>query len=96
VERGHNSGVPDPPVVVTLYTREGCHLCEEARARIREGGHGLAYRLDVVDVDSDPDLARRFGEEVPVVFVGGRKAFKFRLTSAEFRARIERAGARPA
>jgi glutaredoxin len=83
-------------LIVTLYTREGCHLCEEAQERIREGGKGLRFRLEIVDVDSDPDLARRFGEEVPVVFVAGRKAFKFRVAPAQLRDRLLRAGAPPA
>jgi len=78
------------PIPVTLYTREGCHLCEEARAAILRGGEGLAIELREVDVDGDPELAARFGEEVPVVFIGERKAFKFRFTAEQFRDRLAR------
>ncbi|MCI0586563.1 MAG: glutaredoxin family protein [Planctomycetes bacterium] len=78
------------PVPVTLYTREGCHLCEAAREAILRGGEGLGIELREIDVDSDPDLARRFGEEVPVVFIGERKAFKYRLTPEAFRDRLRR------
>jgi hypothetical protein len=46
----------------------------------------------VVDVDSDPDLAARYGHEVPVVEVDGRKAFKFRLTADQLLRRLRRPG----
>ncbi|HET6201955.1 MAG TPA: glutaredoxin family protein [Planctomycetota bacterium] len=78
------------PVAVTLYTREGCHLCEAAREAILRGAEGFAIELREVDVDADAELARRFGEEVPVVFIGDRKAFKFRLTPEQFRDRLRR------
>jgi glutaredoxin len=59
-----------------MYTRQGCHLCEQAwellkRARRR---HGFALRS--VDVDGDPALAEQFGLEVPVVVVDGRVRFR--------------------
>ena len=77
-------------VIVTLYIRTGCHLCEAAKEAIRRGGEGFPYDLREVDVDGDPGLQRSFGEEVPVVFIGDRKAFKFRFTAEEFRRKLER------
>src|SRR2546425_1156057 len=61
---------------VVMYTRQGCHLCDEAwevleRARRR---HGLA--LSRVDVDTSAELAARYGLEVPVVEVDGRVRFR--------------------
>jgi hypothetical protein len=64
-----------PKVPVTLYTRPGCHLCEELEREV------MAQRLDVelvlsrVDVDSTPGLAERYGDRIPVLEVGGRLAF---------------------
>ncbi|MEK6711537.1 MAG: glutaredoxin family protein [Nitrospinota bacterium] len=71
-----------PPALV-LYTRPQCHLCEEAKAQLRAQFPGLA--LQEIDVDSDPALAARYGEEVPVAFLGGVKAFKHRLDPARLR-----------
>jgi hypothetical protein len=57
--------------LATLYTRVGCHLCEDALATLRalQGRH--PHTLEVVDVDDDPTLAARYGESVPVLVVGG-------------------------
>jgi hypothetical protein len=46
--------------------------------------------VEQIDVDSDPALAAEFGAEVPVLFINDRKAFKYRVTAAELRARLQR------
>ena len=53
---------------VTLYTRAGCHLCEDAEALLRR----LGYDVTPVDVDADRGLQARYGDEVPVLAVNGR------------------------
>jgi hypothetical protein len=70
---------PKPPVQIVLYTRQGCHLCDDARAVLDAAGR--RYRLEVrpVDVDTDPDLAARYGLEVPVVEIAGRVRFRGRV-----------------
>ena len=62
---------------ITLYTRSECHLCDEAKAAMRRHFPNLA--IDEVDVDTDPELIRQYGEEVPVGYLGGTKVFKFHL-----------------
>jgi hypothetical protein len=54
----------------TLYSRSWCHLCEDMLAALRAfmAREGLAYSVDVVDVDADPRLVERFDELVPVLF----------------------------
>ncbi len=83
-------------MVVTLYTRAGCHLCEEVRAQLEPLLEEFGVSLRAVDVDSDPALAQRFGEQVPVVFLDGRKVAKYRVNVKEFRRLLERAQARSA
>ena len=57
---------------VTLYTRDGCHLCDEAReALLALRGDGLDVELREVDIESDDDLHARLLERIPVVEVGG-------------------------
>ena len=71
---------------VVLYTRAGCHLCDQVKAtltRLAKRG-GLSFVWKEVDVDSDPELVRQFNEEVPVVFIDGKKAFKYRMDEREF------------
>ncbi len=60
---------------VILYTRQGCQLCAEADELLR--GYGLAPQQ--VDVDSDPQLAAKFTECVPVVVINGRLRFRGRV-----------------
>ena len=66
---------PRPRVPVTLYTRPGCHLCEELERLVRAQRLGVELDWTRVDVDSSPDLAQRYGERIPVLTIGGRLAF---------------------
>jgi glutaredoxin len=58
-----------------LYTRAGCHLCDDALDILRR--HGLSPRL--VDIDSEPDLRERYNECVPVVEIDGKERFRGRV-----------------
>ena len=75
---------------VILYTKPGCHLCEEAKTEIERAGLADQYTFEEVDILTDPDLRRRYGYDIPVVLIDGTHAFKHRLTAAEFRQKIER------
>ena len=80
------------PRDVTLYTRAGCHLCDEMKAAMAPLLAEFAATLREVDVDADPVLRKRYGNDVPVVFLGPRKAAKHRLDTAQFRRQLEQAG----
>jgi len=69
---------------ITFYTRAGCHLCDEAKQVLREAGAAFTE----VDIDSDAELRAKYNEEVPVVFIGGRKAFKYHVDPKELRRRL--------
>jgi glutaredoxin len=75
---------------VIIYTRPGCHLCEEAKREILAVGDADAYDLVEVNIDDDPRLAARYGWDIPVVAVNGVVAFKHRLTAQEFRRELQR------
>ena len=77
------------PVIVEMYTRPGCHLCEVAQAIIEKVRRQTPFEWRVVDISGDADLEAQFGEQIPVVFVDGRKAFKFHVDEAGFRRKIE-------
>ena len=79
-----------PKVHVTLYTRPGCHLCEDARREMLAAHCQDLYSLQEINIDTDPALIRRYGWEIPVVVVNGVDTFKNRLTSAEFEREIRR------
>jgi glutaredoxin len=68
---------------LVLYTRRDCELCREMEAVIEE----IVPRIES---DGNPGLEAKFGIEVPVLFVNGRKAFKYRCSARELRKRMER------
>jgi glutaredoxin len=78
------------PVELELLTRPGCPLCEEMKEAISEAARGLEIRLREVDISQDSELERRFGNDIPVLFVNGSKAFKHRATVQELRLRLRR------
>jgi glutaredoxin len=68
---------------ITLYTRSGCCLCEDAK-RVLEAVRGQAsFDLDEIDIDNNAELRRAYNDEVPVIAINGSKAFKYRVTEQE-------------
>jgi glutaredoxin len=64
-----------PKMEIIVYTRVGCHLCDDAKALLES--HGLT--VESLDIDRDPQLVERYGKCVPVVFVDGRERFRGRI-----------------
>lgn len=69
---------------VILYSRQGCHLCDVVQETLRQMEAAANFRWQLIDIDTDPVLRQRFNEEVPVVFIDGRKAFKYRMDPQQF------------
>jgi glutaredoxin len=76
------------PRAITLYTRPGCHLCEEAKALIEPMLGELGATLREVNIDDDAELSRRYGTDIPVVFIGAHKAAKHRVDPVKFRRQL--------
>ncbi len=72
------------PRQVVVYSRKGCHLCEIVKETLTKLERRGGFIWKEVDVDSDDGLRRQFTDEVPVVFIDGRKAFKYRMDEREF------------
>src|SRR5690348_2673950 len=79
------------PLEVTLYTRPGCHLCDEAKLQIAPLVAEFGARLREVNIDSDPELQARYNLDVPVIFLAGRKIAKHRIDAAQFRHQLQEA-----
>ena len=75
---------------VTIYSRPGCHLCDEARKAIQASGCDDEVELEEVDVDQDAALRERYGNDIPVIFINGVKVFKHRVEPAEFKRKLRR------
>jgi glutaredoxin len=77
------------PREVTLYSRLGCHLCEEAKAAIAPLLREFGATLREVNIDEDAVLKERYGWEIPVIFIGAREAAKHRVDVARFRRQLQ-------
>ena len=73
---------------ITLYTRPGCHLCDDARAVIEGVCADLGESFEEVDISADDELEDRFGEDVPVTFVDGRQHDFWRVDETRLRAAL--------
>ncbi|MFV0425586.1 MAG: glutaredoxin family protein [Beutenbergiaceae bacterium] len=73
---------------VQLLGRDGCHLCDQARTVVRDECARAGASWSEIDVDSDPDLQRQYGELVPVVLVDGQQIGYWRIPAADLRAAL--------
>jgi glutaredoxin len=70
---------------ITLYTREGCHLCEEGKAAILPLVSEFGVTFREVDIDDNPVLHGRYTNDVPVIFLGAKMVAKHRLDPGQLR-----------
>lgn len=75
---------------ITLFSRPGCHLCDDVRVVVERVCADLEESYVEVDIDSDEDLLDRFGEEIPVTFVDGKQHDFWRIDEARLRAALAR------
>ena len=74
---------------VTLYSRPGCHLCEEARATLhRLQAERAAFEVDEINIETDDALHARYLERIPVIALDGEELFDFFVNEADLRARL--------
>jgi glutaredoxin len=69
---------------VTLYTRAGCCLCDDAKHVIADARQRAEFDYAEIDIDADPDLVRLYNHEVPVITINRRKVFKYKVNLNEF------------
>ena len=74
---------------VTLYTRAGCCLCDEAREALDRVRARRPFALEVVDIEADDALHARYLERIPVVAVDGDEVFEYEIDEALLTARLE-------
>ena len=75
---------------VLLYSKPGCHLCEDARAVIELVCVSMGMSFEEVDITGDPDLMHRYGEQIPVTFVDGAQHDFWRVDETRLRAALTR------
>ena len=81
---------------VVVYSRPGCHLCQEAKEAIAAAQCADEYTLDEINIENDLDLLKRYRYDIPVIIINGVEAFRHRLTSEAFRERLRKtSGGKP-
>lgn len=73
---------------VTLYSRTGCHLCEDAREVVERVCADLGTSYDEVDIDGSPELLEAYSDQVPVTLVDGRRHDFWRVDEGRLRAAL--------
>jgi len=75
---------------VTLFTKPGCHLCDDARAVIEEVCAELGESYEEISILDRPDLPARYAEEIPVTLVDGKQHDFWRVDPVRLRAALAR------
>jgi len=77
---------------VIIYSRPGCHLCDEAKAAILSAGRSDEFVFEEINIESDEELLRKYKYDIPVIAINGVESFIHRVDPGEFRTRIRRIG----
>jgi len=72
-------------IALTIYSRPGCHLCDEMKSIVRRVARSVTgpITIEEIDISADPELESRYGVEIPVLLVDGKKAAKYRISEEE-------------
>jgi glutaredoxin len=76
-------------VEVVVYSKPDCSLCDEVKTQLRKLRGARLFALREVNIMEDPKIFEKFKEEIPVVFINGKKTSKFRLDEKEFLRRLD-------
>lgn len=75
---------------VTIYSKEDCCLCEEAKKVVQEMAGDFPIKIEEIDIASDPKIHALYKEEIPVVTIQGERAFRFKVHETTLRKKLEK------
>jgi len=76
--------------MVTVYSRHGCHLCENAVNTLEGMREELAFTIEVIYIDGNPELEKLYGHEVPVIHINGEHHDFYKVDPERFRTSLEK------
>jgi glutaredoxin len=85
----HETELGETPPRVVLYSKPGCHLCDDARVAVEAVCAELGESYDEIDITGSEDLMRTYGEEIPVTFVDGRQHDFWRVDPRRLREALQ-------
>ena len=79
-----------PKAHVIVYSRPGCHLCDEAKTAIENANCSDRYTLEEINIESDDELLKKYKYDIPVITIDGEEAFRHRVDPQQFKIRVSR------
>jgi glutaredoxin len=76
--------------MVTVYSRHGCHLCENAEKTLESMREELAFEIEIIYIDDKPELEKLYGNEVPVIHINGEHHDFYKVDPERFRTSLEK------
>jgi len=76
--------------MVTVYSRHGCHLCENAEKTLESMREELAFEIEIIYIDGYPELEKLYGNEVPVIHINGEHHDFYKVDPERFRTSLEK------
>jgi glutaredoxin len=75
---------------ITIYSRHGCHLCDDAQKTLESLQEELNFEIDVIDIDIDPELIKLYSDQVPVIHIDGTHHDFYKVDPLRFRSSLEK------
>jgi glutaredoxin len=83
------SDYPSAQIFVEIYSKPGCHLCDEAKEVLFKAKQEFGLEIKEVNIEEDDELFKKYRYDIPVIWINGRKAFKHRINEEQLRKRLE-------
>ena len=74
---------------VIVYSRPGCHLCDEAKHAIHASGCDHLFTFEEINIESDPELLKKYKYDIPVVTLNATEVFRHRVDKEKFKALVQ-------
>ena len=75
---------------ITIYSRQGCHLCDDAENILESLREELNFEIDVIDIDIDPELIKLYSDQVPVIHIDGIHHDFYKVDPLRFKSSLEK------
>jgi glutaredoxin len=75
---------------ITIYSRQGCHLCDDAFNTLESMRQELNFEIDVIDIDKNAELVKLYSDQVPVIHIDGEHHDFYKVDPVRFRSSLEK------
>ena len=76
--------------LVEIYSKPGCHLCDEAKEVLIKAKKKFDMEIKEINIEEDHELFQKYRYDIPVIWINGRKTYKYRIDPADLHRRLEK------